>query len=44
MRDRIIFFVLGALLATLAYFAGDIQLSSHDTEIEGYRIIPKLLV
>ena len=44
MRDRIIFFVLGALLATLAYFAGDMQLSAHNTEIEGKQIIPKLFV
>ena len=44
MRDRIIFFVLGALLATLAYFAGDMQLSAHNTEIKGMQIIDKLLV
>ena len=30
MRDKIVFFILGALLATLAYFAGDIQLSAQN--------------
>ncbi len=30
MRDKIIFFILGALLATLAYSAGGIQLSADD--------------
>lgn len=44
MRDRIVFFILGALLATLAYFAGDMQLSAHNTQVEGLHIIPKLLV
>ena len=44
MRDRILFFVLGALLATFAYFAGDMQLSAHNTEIGETQIIPELLV
>ena len=43
MRDRIIFFVLGALLATLAYFAGDMQLSAHNVEKEGMQFISSLL-
>ena len=44
MRDKVVFFILGALLATLAYFVGDINLSAHNTEVEGLQIIPKLLV
>ena len=40
MRDRVVFFILGALLATLAYFAGDMHLSA-DNELE---VIPNLLV
>ena len=44
MRDRIIFFVLGALLATFAYFAGDMQLSAQNAEIGEIKVIPKLLV
>ena len=37
MRERIISFVLGALLATLAYFAGDIQLSAQNNLWRKYR-------
>ena len=44
MRDRVVFFILGALLATLAYFSGDMHLSAHNTEVGGLEIIPKLLV
>ena len=40
MRDRVVFFTLGALLATLAYFAGDIHLSAEN-ELE---VISKLFV
>lgn len=35
MRDKIVFFILGALLATLAYFAGDLEpLTAEDKFIE----------
>lgn len=44
MRDRVVFFILGALLATLAYFAGDMHLSAHNTKIGELEVIPKLLV
>ena len=46
MRDRIVFFILGALLATLAYFAGDMQLSAHNPEMKenGRQLIGKLFV
>lgn len=44
MRDRIVFFILGALLATLAYFAGDMQLSAHNTETDERELISKLFV
>ena len=40
MTDKVVFFILGALLATLAYFAGDMHLSAEN-ELE---VIPKLLV
>ena len=33
MRDRIVFFVLGALLATIAYFAGDMNNLSAQGEV-----------
>ena len=33
MRDRIIFFVLGALLATFAYFAGNVDIGAADDEL-----------
>ena len=33
MRDRIIFFVLGALLATIAYFAGNVDIGTADDEL-----------
>ena len=35
MRDRVVFFTLGALLATLAYFAGDLEtLTAQDKTLE----------
>lgn len=34
MRDRIVFFILGALLATIAYFAGNIENLDADNEIK----------
>ncbi len=40
MRDKVVFFILGALLATLAYFVGDINLSAEN-DIE---VLPQLLV
>ena len=43
MRDKVVFFILGALLATLAYFVGDINLSA-DNELDNLEVIPKLLV
>ena len=43
MKDKVVFFILGALLATLAYFVGDINLSA-DNELDGLEVIPKLLV
>ena len=34
MKDRITFFVIGALLATIAYFAGDMrEISAGDNGI-----------
>ena len=33
MRDRIVFFILGALLATLAYFAGDMNNAKAKDEV-----------
>ena len=44
MKDKIVFFILGALLATLAYFVGDLNLSAHNPEIGEVQIIPELLV
>jgi hypothetical protein len=44
MRDRVLFFILGALLATFAYLAGDMHLSAHNFEVDGLELIPKLLV
>ena len=40
MKDKVVFFILGALLATLAYFAGDRHLSA-DNDLN---VIPNLLV
>ena len=44
MRDRVVFFILGALLATLAYFAGDMHLSADNFEVGEHQVIPNLLV
>lgn len=33
MRDKIVFFILGALLATLAYFAGDMNNAKAKDEV-----------
>lgn len=33
MKDKIVFFVLGAVLATVAYFVGDMDNLSADSEI-----------
>ena len=41
MRDKIVFFILGALLTTIAYFAGDLEtLTAEDkiTELEELRV------
>ena len=43
MRDKIVFFILGAILATTAYFAGDIRLSADNQQGE-IKVIPKLIV
>lgn len=43
MRDKIVFFILGAILATTAYFAGDMRLSADNPQDE-FKVIPKLLV
>ena len=43
MRDKIVFFILGAILATTAYFAGDMRLSADNQQGE-FKVIPKLLV
>lgn len=35
MKDKIVFFILGALLATIAYLAGDLgTLTAHDETLE----------
>lgn len=46
MKDKIVFFILGALLATLAYFAGDVNLSAVDHDIESFDtlVVEKLIV
>lgn len=41
MKDKVVFFILGALLATIAYFAGDLEtLTAQDkiTELEQLRV------
>ena len=43
MRDKIVFFILGAILATTAYFAGDMRLSADNQQGE-FKVIPKLIV
>ena len=43
MRDKIVFFILGAILATTAYFVGDMRLSADNQQGE-FKVIPKLLV
>ena len=43
MRDKIVFFILGAILATTAYLAGDMRLSADNQQGE-FKVIPKLLV
>ena len=43
MRDKIVFFILGAILATTAYFAGGMRLSA-DNQQDELEVIPKLLV
>ena len=35
MRDKIVFFVLGAVLATIAYTIGDLEIVSNDLMIAG---------
>ena len=44
MRDRIVFFVMGALLATLAYFAGDMSEIEADNEVHEKLIVKQLYV
>ena len=40
MRDKIVFFILGAVLATLAYFAGDMNnAKAEDRTIDGDLIV-----
>ena len=41
MKDKVVFFILGALLATIAYFAGDLEtLTAQDkiTELDHLRV------
>ena len=35
MKDKIVFFILGALLATLAYFVGDIDTLTAEEKVSG---------
>ena len=44
MRDRVVFFILGALLATFAYFVGEMNLSAHNFEVGEHQVIPNLIV